>query len=72
MINLFSKISDRIKLRDLRRNTERVNEDYQISEKNGKLWLTFWGHPIIPENLLSVDIIEALKEIRKEHMEDKV
>jgi hypothetical protein len=71
-MDLFNKISDSIKRHDLKRHAERVNEDYQISERKGKLWITFCGCPIIPEDLLSVNIIEALDKIRHEHIKDKV
>ncbi len=71
-MKLFSKIIQRIRLRDMQKNEARVNEDYQICERDGKLWLTFWGHPFIPQNFLKSDIVEVLNEIRKLHMDDKI
>ena len=70
-MGLINKIIESIKKRDLKKSTERVKEDYQIAECEGKLWLTFWGHPFIPQDMLKGDIIEVLKEIRKLHMNDK-
>lgn len=56
----------------MKKNTERVKEDYQIAERDGQLWLTFWGHPFIPQDFLKSDIVEVLNEIRKLHMDDKI
>ena len=71
-MKLIKKIAEAIKRRDTKKNAERVQEDYQIAESGGKLWLTFWGHPFIPQDMLKDDIIEVLKEIRQLHMNDKV
>lgn len=71
-MNIIKKISEKIRIRDMKKNTERVKEDYQIAERDGQLWLTFWGHPFIPQNFLKSDIVEVLNEIRKLHMDDKI
>lgn len=71
-MNIIKKITEKIKKREMKKNTERVKEDYQIAERDGQLWLTFWGHPFIPQNFLKSDIVEVLNEIRKLHMEDKI
>lgn len=71
-MNIIKKITEKIRLRDMKKNTERVKEDYQIAERDGQLWLTFWGHPFIPQDFLKGDIVEVLNKIRTLHMEDKV
>lgn len=71
-MNIIKKITEKIRIRDMKKNTERVKEDYQIAERDGQLWLTFWGHPFIPQNFLKSDIVEVLNEIRKLHMDDKI
>lgn len=71
-MNIIKKITEKIRIRDMKKNTERVKEDYQIAERDGQLWLTFWGHPFIPQDFLKSDIVEVLNEIRKLHMDDKI
>jgi hypothetical protein len=71
-MKIISSIVERVRVRDLKKSTERVNEDYQIAERDGQLWLTFWGHPIVPQNMLNGDIVGCLKEIRKLHINDKI
>lgn len=71
-MNIIKKITEKIRIRDMKKNTERVKEDYQIAERDGKLWLTFWGHPFIPQDFLKSDIVGVLNEIRKLHMDDKI
>lgn len=70
-MNIIKTISEKIKAHDMKESMERVNEDYQIAERDGQLWLTFWGHPFIPQSMIKGDIVEALKEIRKMHVNDR-
>lgn len=71
-MKLLTAIRERMRLRDLKKSEERVNEDYQVAERDGELWLTFWGYPIVPETMLKEDAVATLLRIRQLHMEDKV
>lgn len=48
-----------------------AEEFYQITERNGELWLTYTGVPVVPQSLLKKDILEALKELRELYVQLK-
>lgn len=48
-----------------------AEENYQIKERNGELWITYTGVPVVPQSLLKKDILEALKELRELYVQLK-
>lgn len=48
----------------LKKAEEESKEHYQIKERDGEIWITYDGVAIIPEHMLSIKPIEALKELR--------
>ena len=70
-MKLITNIIERVKLRERRRSSERVKEDFQITERDGEIWLTFAGCPILPSSMLKEDPIATLTRVRELHMKDK-
>ena len=46
-------------------------EHYQIKEKDGEIWITYDNVPIVPESMLNLTAIEALKQLRKLYINGK-
>jgi hypothetical protein len=64
-MNIFNKISEKLKKREIRLQNERVQEEFQVSELDGELWLTFSRCPILPFSMLKDEPITALLKIRE-------
>lgn len=44
---------------------------WQIEEKDGELWITYNGAPVIPESLLKKPVLETLLEVRELYVKSK-
>ena len=44
---------------------------WQIEEKDGELWITYNGAPVIPESLLKKPALETLLEVRELYVKSK-
>lgn len=49
-----------------------AKQRYQVCEKNGKLWVTFDGAPVVPEDMLNGDIREITNKLRKKYVEENL
>ena len=50
---------------------QEAEELWQIREKEGELWITYSGAPVIPESLLKKQALETLKELREHYVKSK-
>lgn len=48
-----------------------AEEFYQIKEKDGQLWITYNGAPVIPESMLKEPALKSLLEIRELYVKSK-
>lgn len=53
--------------RNYQKNKERLQEEFQIAERNDELWITFDGCYILPCSMLNTEAVAALKKIRELH-----
>ena len=59
--------------RKLRENTDRnirekAEQYYQVKERNGELWLTYNGQTVIPQSMISGDILDVLRKLREDYI----
>lgn len=50
---------------------EEAREFWQIKEKDGEIWITYSGAPVIPESMLKKPALETLIEIRELYVKSK-
>ena len=50
---------------------EEAREFWQLREKDGEIWITYNGSPVIPESMLKKPALETLKEIRELYVKSK-
>lgn len=70
-MKLINKVIERIRLREIQMKEQRVQEDFQIAEHNGAVWLTFADCPILPCSMLKDAPIDALLKIRELHIKSE-
>lgn len=51
--------------------TEEANDLWQLKEKDGEIWITYTGCPVIPESMLKKPALETLLEIRGRYVKSK-
>lgn len=50
---------------------EEAREFWQLKEKDGEIWITYNGAPVIPESMLKKPALETLLEIRELYVKSK-
>lgn len=50
---------------------EEARDFWQLREKDGEIWITYNGAPVIPESMLKKPALETLKEIRELYVKSK-
>lgn len=47
------------------KSRDEANNLWQLKEKDGEIWITYTGCPVIPESMLKKPALETLLEIRE-------
>lgn len=68
MCRLYDKITKIRDERKLKKSRERVQDEFQIAERDGEIWITFDGCYILPCSMLNMQPVEALLKIRELHI----
>jgi hypothetical protein len=50
---------------------EEARDFWQLKEKDGEIWLTYNGAPVIPESMLKKPALETLLEVRELYVKSK-
>ena len=53
------------------KSKEEARDFWQLREKDGEIWITYNGAPVIPESMLKKPALETLKEIRELYVKSK-
>ena len=53
------------------KNRDEANNLWQLKEKDGEIWITYTGCPVIPESMLKKPALETLLEIRERYVNSK-
>lgn len=50
---------------------EEARDFYQIKEKDGEIWITYNGAPVVPESMLKESALDTLLKIRELYVKSK-
>lgn len=64
-MRLIERIKQIQRERNIRLNKERLQEEFQIAEQKGELWITFDGYYVLPCSMLNLEPVDALLKIRE-------
>ena len=50
---------------------EEAREFWQLREKDGEIWITYNGAPVLPESMLKKPALETILEVRELYVKSK-